>query len=84
MSVTFRQNMTWYPLAFSQRTKMSKLTPDRMCPMCGGACTVAPHRYSDTTPGRIGVKSRTARAAVSWMRSVTRPRLPGAAGRPQI
>ena len=33
--------------------------------MCGGACTVAPHRYTDTWPGVIGVNSRTARAAVS-------------------
>ena len=47
MSVTFRQNVTWYPLARSQRVRMSKTTPDLMCPMCGGACTVAPHRYSD-------------------------------------
>jgi hypothetical protein len=47
------------------------LTPDRICPMCGGACTVAPHRYNDTTPGWIGVNSRTERAAVSYSRSVT-------------
>ena len=33
--------------------------------MCGGACTVAPHRYTDACPGVIGVNSRTARAAVS-------------------
>ncbi len=33
--------------------------------MCGGACTVAPHRYTDTSPGVSGVNSRTARAAVS-------------------
>src|SRR5215469_14668226 len=70
MSVTFRQNVVWYPLAASQRTRMSKLTPDLMCPMCGGACTVAPHRYTDAFPGMRGVNSRTARAAVSWRRSV--------------
>ena len=58
MSVTFRQNVTVYPLAFSQRTQMSKLTPDLTCPMCGGACTVAPHRYSDAFPGMSGEKSR--------------------------
>ena len=28
----------------NQRRMMSKLRPDRMCPMCGAACTVAPHR----------------------------------------
>ena len=44
---------------------MSKLTPDRTCPMCGGACTVAPHRYSDVFPATIGENSRTLRAAVS-------------------
>src|SRR5580693_185914 len=71
MSVTCRQNVTWYPLARSQRTMMSKFTPDRICPICGGACTVAPHKYSDTRPGCSGTNSRTARAAVSWMRSVT-------------
>src|SRR5215469_2927620 len=70
MSVTFRANVTWYPLAASQRTRMSKLTPDLMWPMCGGACTVAPHRYTDAFPGMSGVNSRTARAAVSWRRSV--------------
>ena len=44
---------------------MSKLTPDLMCPICGGACTVAPHRYSDTFPGTTGENSRTVRVAVS-------------------
>jgi hypothetical protein len=39
--------------------------------MGGGAYTVAPHRYADTWPGVIGVNSRTARAAVSWMCNVT-------------
>src|SRR6516225_7992885 len=95
MSVTFRQNVTWYPLAPSQRTRMSKLTPDLMWPMCGGACTVAPHRYTDAFPGVRGVNSRTARAAVSWRRSVMeqgygtpgpacglRPAGPAAAGEP--
>jgi hypothetical protein len=65
MSVTFRQNVTCYPLARSQRVTTSKTTPDLMCPMCGGACTVAPHRYSFACPGVTGVKSRTVRAAVS-------------------
>jgi hypothetical protein len=65
MSVTFRQNVVWYPLAYSQRTRMSKLTPDLMCPMCGGACTVAPHRYSDAFPGSTGENSRSERVAVS-------------------
>ena len=54
MSVTLRQNVTSYPLAVSQRRRMSKLTPDRMCPMCGGAWTVAPHRYSEAFPGTTG------------------------------
>jgi len=44
---------------------MSKHTADLRWPMCGGACTVAPHRYTDARPGAIGVNSRTARAAVS-------------------
>ena len=44
---------------------MSKHTADLRWPMCGGACTVAPHRYTDARPGVIGVNSRTARAAVS-------------------
>jgi hypothetical protein len=44
---------------------MSKLTPDLMWPMCGGAWTVAPHRYSPAFPGSIGEKSRVLRAAVS-------------------
>ena len=65
MSVTLRQNVTSYPLAVSQRRRMSKLTPDRMCPMCGGAWTVAPHRYSEAFPGTTGSKSRISRAAVS-------------------
>ena len=65
MSVTFRQNVTWYPLARSQRVSRSKTIPDLMWPICGGACTVAPHRYSDTCPGMTGLNSRTERAAVS-------------------
>jgi hypothetical protein len=32
---------------------------------------VAPHRYTDTRPGAIGVNSRTARAAVSWSCNLT-------------
>ena len=39
--------------------------------MCGGACTVAPHRYNDTSPGLIGVNSRTERERVSWNCKVT-------------
>ena len=64
-SVTFRQKVTRYPLASSHRISTSKHTPDLRWPMCGGACTVAPHRYTDTSPGMMGVNSRTARAAVS-------------------
>ena len=33
--------------------------------MCGGAWTVAPHRYSEAFPGTTGSKSRISRAAVS-------------------
>ena len=44
MSVTFRQNVTRYPLAVSHRSSTSKHTAERRWPMCGGACTVAPHR----------------------------------------
>ncbi len=33
--------------------------------MCGGAWTVAPHRYTDTWPGVSGANSRTVRVAVS-------------------
>jgi hypothetical protein len=65
MSVTFRQNVTEYPLASSHRISTSKHTADRRWPMCGGACTVAPHRYADTSPGLIGVNSRTERDKVS-------------------
>ena len=65
LSVTFRQKVTRYPLASSRRISTSKATAERRWPMCGGACTVAPHRYTDTRPGVIGVNSRTARAAVS-------------------
>ena len=65
MSVTFRQKVTRYPLASSQRISTSKHTAERRWPMCGGACTVAPHRYIDASPGVSGVNSRTARAAVS-------------------
>ena len=65
MSVTLRQKVTRYPLASSQRIRTSKHTAERRWPMCGGACTVAPHRYTDAWPGVIGVNSRTARAAVS-------------------
>ena len=54
---------------------MSKLTPDLMWPMCGGAWTVAPHRYSVALPGVSGTKSRVLRVAVSWRRSVTLHRL---------
>src|SRR6478735_3102915 len=50
---------------------MSKLTPERMCPMCGGAWTVAPHRYTPTRPSCRGTKSRTCRAGVSYRRRVT-------------
>ena len=62
-SVTLRQKVTWYPDASSQRISTSKTTPERRWPMCGGACTVAPHRYTDTRPGVSGVNSRTARAS---------------------
>ena len=65
MSVTLRQKVTRYPVASSQRTRTSKHTADLRWPMCGGACTVAPHRYTDACPGVIGANSRTARAAVS-------------------
>ena len=75
MSVTFRQKVTRYPLASSQRISTSKHTADRRWPMCGGACTVAPHRYTDAWPGVIGVNSRTARVAVSWSCNVTLLRL---------
>ena len=36
-SVTFRQKVTRYPLASSQRISTSKHAPERMCPICGGA-----------------------------------------------
>ncbi len=65
MSVTLRQNVTRYPLAESHRDRTSKATADRTCPMCGGACTVAPHRYSETRPGSIDSNSRVWRLAVS-------------------
>ena len=70
-SVTLRQKVTWYPLASSQRISTSKTTAERRWPICGGACTVAPHRYTDAWPGVIGVNSRTARAAVSCRCNVT-------------
>ena len=54
---------------------MSKAIADRRWPICGGACTVAPHTYSDTRPGTRGVNSRTSRVAVSCRRRVTLPRL---------
>src|SRR5215470_12947988 len=38
--------------------------------MCGGAWTVAPHRYRPAFPDVRGRKSRTVRVAVSWRRSV--------------
>src|SRR5262245_26566660 len=38
--------------------------------MCGGAWTVAPHRYRPAFPGVRGRKSRTVRVAVSCRRSV--------------
>src|SRR6266700_6964760 len=82
MSVTFRQNVTSRPVTFSQRTRTSKLTPERMCPMCGGAWTVAPHRYRPALPGVTGRNSRTARVAVSYRRSVIRQGY-GIAGRPR-
>ena len=75
MSVTFRQNVTEYPLACSHRFMTSKQTAERRWPMCGGACTVAPHRYTDTSPGLSGVNSRTERDAVSWNCKVTVYRL---------
>ena len=42
MSVTLRRKVTSYPEATSHLRRMSKLTPERMCPMCGADCTVAP------------------------------------------
>src|SRR5450755_1402384 len=39
--------------------------------MCGGAWTVAPHRYSEAFPGVSGENSRTERVAVSCRRRVT-------------
>ena len=39
--------------------------------MCGGAYTVAPHRYTDASPGVMGVNPRTVRVAVSCRCSVT-------------
>jgi hypothetical protein len=39
--------------------------------MCGGDCTVAPHRYTPTSPGTTGVKSRTSWVAVSNRRRLT-------------
>ncbi|CAM5643454.1 hypothetical protein SGRIM128S_01054 [Streptomyces griseomycini] len=44
MSVTLRTNVTSRPRYSNQRRMMSKFSPERMCPMCGAACTVAPHR----------------------------------------
>ena len=44
MSVTLRTNVTVSPEYASQRRSTSNAIPERMCPMCGGACTVAPHR----------------------------------------
>src|SRR5450755_1850965 len=55
--------------------RMSKAIADRRWPICGGACTVAPHTYRDTRPGTRGVNSRTSRVAVSCRRRVTLPRL---------
>ena len=53
----------------------SKARPLRICPMWGGACTVAPHRYIDTRPACSGVNSRTLREAVSYRCMVTPLRL---------
>ena len=39
--------------------------------MCGGPCTVSPQTYIEACPARRGVKSRTARAAVSYRRRLT-------------
>src|SRR4051794_9417260 len=71
MSVTFRMSVTRLPDRRSQRTRTSNATAERRWPMCGADCTVAPHRYTPTSPGTSGTKSRTVRVAVSKRRRVT-------------
>src|SRR3954469_25390489 len=44
---------------------------ERTCPTCGGPWTVSPQTYIDARPGCTGVKSRAARAAVSYRRRLT-------------
>ena len=44
MSVVLRMKVTSYPVARNQRWSTSKLTPERMWPMCGSDWTVRPHR----------------------------------------
>ena len=49
----------------NQRRRMSKLTPERMWPMCGADCTVAPQTYTDTRPASRGTNvARAARGGV--------------------
>src|SRR4051794_5127548 len=80
MSVTFRMSVTRLPDRRSQRTRTSNATADRRCPMCGADCTVAPHRWTPTSPGTSGTKSRTVRVAESKRRRVTRQGYRGGTG----
>ena len=57
------------PLFSNQRRKISKFTPLRIWPICGGACTVAPHKYMDASPFFRGTKGWTARDNVSYNES---------------
>src|SRR3954453_17536739 len=72
MSVTLRTSVTPRPCPrSSHRRSTSKTSAARTWPMCGGPWTVSPQTYMEACPARRGVKSRTARAAVSYRRRLT-------------